>query len=136
MSKYLVNRKNNKIFNGVIPRYEKARIYSNEEQVIGKYKNSNDVEVNVYKKVIETTTSSSVSSWKTLTSGLNADEIFSYAGNIKYSQNETKLLPFSTGNSAIYFQKNETTNELQEAHTEAGLNSKNMKIVIEYTKNN
>ena len=35
MSKYLVNNKSNKIFNGLIPRYEDSRCYSTSEQVVG-----------------------------------------------------------------------------------------------------
>lgn len=130
----------NKIENGIYDAHQdidnlnndfnKIKIYNEEEQIIGEFKNKA-----LYRKVIITTTAASINNWKTLTSGLNASEILKVDGYYSENSNENKILPYSTGTNSMYFQLNKTNHELQEAHTFSSANSKEICIILEYTKN-
>lgn len=103
--------------------------YSTEEQVIGTWIDGKPI----YRKVINSTCPSELSTWKTLSSNLNADEILSYTGYIEFSTSEHKLLANGTP-QFTYFQLNKTSNELQIATLDNGFFGKPITVIIEYTK--
>lgn len=103
--------------------------YSTEEQVIGTWIDGKPI----YRKVINSTCPSELSTWKTLSSNLNADEILSYTGYIEFSTSEHKLLANGTP-QFTYFQLNKTSNELQIATFDNGFFGKPITVIIEYTK--
>lgn len=109
--------------------------------VAGETYSTNEVKTNkiwidgkpIYRKVINSTCPSEVSTWKTISSNLNADEILSYTGYIEFSTSEHKLLALGTA-QFTYFQLNKTSNELQISTNDSGFFGKPIKVIIEYTK--
>ena len=87
----------------------------------------------IYRRVINSTCPSNSSTWTTISSNLNADEILSYTGYIEFSTSEHKLLANGTS-QFTYFQLNKNSNELQIATKDDGFFGKPIKVIIEYTK--
>ena len=107
----------------------KLNTYSTEEQVIGIWIDGKPI----YRRVINSTCPSNSSTWTTISSNLNADEILSYTGYIEFSTSEHKLLANGTS-QFTYFQLNKNSNELQIATKDDGFFGKPIKVIIEYTK--
>ena len=87
----------------------------------------------IYRKVINSTCPSKSTTWATISSNLNADEILSYTGYIEFNTSEHKLLAVGTA-QFTYFQLNKTSHELQIATNDSGFFGKPIKVIIEYTK--
>lgn len=87
----------------------------------------------IYRRVINSTCPSNSSTWTTISSNLNADEILSYTGYVEFSASEHKLLANGTS-QFTYFQLNKTSHELQIATIDDGFFGKPIKVIIEYTK--
>ena len=87
----------------------------------------------IYRRVINSTCPSNSSTWTTISSNLNADEILSYTGYIEFSTSEHKLLANGTS-QLTYFQLNKNSNELQIVTKDDGFFGKPIKVIIEYTK--
>ena len=87
----------------------------------------------IYRRVINSTCPSNSSTWTTISSNLNADEILSYTGYIEFSTSEHKLLANGTS-QLTYFQLNKNSNELQIVTKDDGFFGKPIKVIIEYKK--
>ncbi len=119
----------------VVPtNYEKVddpNQYSTEEKIIGTWIDGKPI----YRKVINTITGDKISAWKTILS--EVDKVFRYNGFVYETETDIKVLPYAgglDGGSLIWFHVNATSHVFQEAHSDDMFKSKEMTIIVEYTK--
>lgn len=110
---------------------DEKNTYSTDEKIVGTWIDGKPI----YRKVINTITGDKFSAWKTILS--EVDKVVRYNGFVYETETDIKVLPYAgglDGGSLIWFHVNATSHVFQEAHSDDMFNSKEMTIIVEYTK--